>query len=344
MEQITREEYLVFMRYRQYQIPISAAALEKYISRFYSEFFEKYGLPTIPIFLFERSDYMRNCYGIFAHSDKDAVAIALNIGLFDGLNMELLTDILLHEGCHYHTWFFHGSTMEAPDGHSAEFFRFCTEVGCRPEKSSTHRTLYVKEHVISHTLTEEQKAFLEGDIAAAKAISAEECLCGDFYARHLPFQAFLEWFTDTGESSSLLACLDDMEASCISEDKDALGAWSWLSYMSEENEARRWGYLMHLKEAARAGSTLAAFAWGKILVEGGHCGLKPCPQKGLYALEKAARKHMPSAMKLFIETLIDIYGIDSSLQTLRELIALDVGDPPLDMIPGGDVEAFVPYF
>lgn len=342
MEQLAREEYLVFLRCRQYQIPISAAALEKYISRFYGGFFEKYGLPTIPIFLFERSDHMRNCYGIFAHSGKDAVAIALNIGLFDGLNADQLTDILLHEGCHYHTWFFHGSTAEAPDGHSAEFYRFCAEVGCRPEKSSTHRTLYVKEHVISYTLTEEQEAFLAGNIAAAKEISAVECLCGDSYARHLPFQAFLAWYT--GESSSLLASLDDLEVSCIKEDKDALAAWSWLSYKADDNEARRWGYLMHLKEAARMGSTLAAFAWGKILIEGDPCGLKPCLKKGLFYLEKAARKHMPSAMKLFGETLIDLYDLDASLQTLRELIALDVGDPPLDLISGGDAAVFVPYF
>lgn len=333
---MTCPEKYVWLRWRQFQIPVTVAGFEVYVHKFFTAQFEKHGIPPIPIVLLE-SD--KNSYGWFSFiPQKQAVALCFNVK-WNGLTLVQWEDIWKHELAHYLMFLRYPKVREENAGHGKLFYEICREIGAKEERYSNHRSIYVKEHAFP-PLTDMKRAFLGDDIATAKAIALEESLYGSV-EDNLPFQAWLEWYTE-GNSSNFQSAMDDLEQ--YTSDEKCLTVWSYLKLETAQDESERWSALLNLQEAARRGNVLAAYFWGKALVQGRRdMDMVPCPQKGLYYLEKAARSHFPPAMQLFVKTLRETDN-HPAMARLAELIQMDVGDCPEDMIPGsGNTTCFLPF-
>ena len=339
MAKLASDEYLVVLRYQEYQLPITTEALEKYISRLLDTRFQKYNLDPIPVALWMiPPTHQDKSYGWFSflREEKRAIAISFNLQKFDGLTISEVEDTVLHELCHYLVFQRFPDLKEGNNGHGTVFYDTCREMGCKPEAGSTHRKIRrVWQRRIDHQLTSSKRAFLSGDLAKANSIAFDESLYG-VVEENLPFEAFLNYYR--GDITGLLVCLDDLR-DYIEDDMQAEAIFAYLSMkVCKDDEA--WQYLMHLKNATSR-SVLAQYFYGKILIEGSY-GISPSIKTGLRYLERAMRFHFEPALRLWKETMLKIDDCPS-MRKMAELIDSDIKECSMDVVSGEDCTCFVPF-
>ncbi len=347
MSKIASDDWLVYFRFGSAKIPIRTQAVEAHIAKLLQEQFERFHLPTIPIALF--SDPPENLfysYGWYT-SERDTsspkrvpVALCYNVRLWDGLTYSEMVDIVLHEFSHF---LVNSRGMDEPHngGHNKAFFDTCVEVGCKPEASSSHRMLHVKDHLLKDELTEAKRLFLQGEIEEALTIAREESLYNrENTAKSILFEAFMNFYTEN--LSCLLVCLEELKE--YLDDPYVEGAWACLS-LCNVRRGDEWPYVMHLRNSARRGCTLARYFYAKILLDGSY-GLSPSLEEGVRYLEAAAEKHFAPAMALYMRVLQENFPDRPDLSGISELITLDIGENILlDIHPGEPgCECYIPSF